>query len=185
MDARRETQKQSNCWWHLHWPRDEHLWQAAKIISIQMGSRPSFVSAVRPTYVSFSTNVFVPNSRTKESLHYITGILNSRLLWKWYQHYAKRRGAGLEVNGNVLSRSPVRCIDFAKPDEVKEHIRVVELVQQMLDLNRRLRIAKITHERTALERQIEATDREIDRLVYELYGLSDEEIRTVEEATAR
>ncbi len=37
----------------------------------------------------------------------------------------------------------------------------------------------------AVSRQIEATDREIDRLVYELYGLSDEEIRVVEEATAR
>ena len=34
-------------------------------------------------------------------------------------------------------------------------------------------------------RQIEATDREIDALVYELYGLTDEEIRLVEEATAR
>ena len=33
--------------------------------------------------------------------------------------------------------------------------------------------------------QIEATDREIDRLVYELYGLSDEEIRIIEEATTR
>ena len=34
-----------------------------------------------------------------------------------------------------------------------------------------------------LQRQIEATDRQIDRLVYELYGLSDEEIAIVEEAT--
>lgn len=37
-----------------------------------------------------------------------------------------------------------------------------------------------------VSRQIEATDREIDGLVYELYGLSDEEIpRIVDEATAR
>ena len=43
---------------------------------------------------------------------------------------------------------------------------------------------KAAHERTALARQIEATDREIDALVYELYGLTDEEIRIVEEATA-
>jgi hypothetical protein len=33
------------------------------------------------------------------------------------------------------------------------------------------------------QRQIDATDKEIDRLVYELYGLTDEEIRIVEEAT--
>ena len=32
----------------------------------------------------------------------------------------------------------------------------------------------------ALERQIAATDAEIDRLVYELYGLTEEEIKIVE-----
>jgi hypothetical protein len=37
--------------------------------------------------------------------------------------------------------------------------------------------------RTRLERQIAATDGEIDRLVYELYGLTAEEIRIVEGAT--
>lgn len=37
--------------------------------------------------------------------------------------------------------------------------------------------------RQALERQIAATDRQIDQLVYELYGLTDQEIRIVEEAT--
>jgi hypothetical protein len=35
----------------------------------------------------------------------------------------------------------------------------------------------------AIERQIAATDAQIDQLVYELYGLTDEEIRIVEEAT--
>jgi hypothetical protein len=34
----------------------------------------------------------------------------------------------------------------------------------------------------AIERQIAATDRQIDALVYELYGLTDEEIRIVEGA---
>lgn len=33
--------------------------------------------------------------------------------------------------------------------------------------------------------QIPATDRRIDRLVYELYGLTGEEIEVVEEAVAR
>jgi len=36
------------------------------------------------------------------------------------------------------------------------------------------------HEKTALQRQIDATDRQIDQLVYEFYGLTEEEIRIVE-----
>jgi hypothetical protein len=37
--------------------------------------------------------------------------------------------------------------------------------------------------KTSIQRQIDATDRQIDQLVYELYGLTNEEIRIVEEAT--
>jgi len=40
--------------------------------------------------------------------------------------------------------------------------------------------AKTPNEKTHLQRQIDSTDREIDRLVYELYGLTEEEIRIVE-----
>jgi hypothetical protein len=36
------------------------------------------------------------------------------------------------------------------------------------------------HDQTVLQNQITATDRQIDRLVYERYGLTDEEIRIVE-----
>lgn len=41
---------------------------------------------------------------------------------------------------------------------------------------------KVDDDETVLLRQIEATDRQIDRLVYGLYGLSDEEIALVERA---
>ena len=40
--------------------------------------------------------------------------------------------------------------------------------------------AKTEHEKTAISRQIQATDRQIDQLVYELYGLTEDEIRIVE-----
>jgi hypothetical protein len=43
------------------------------------------------------------------------------------------------------------------------------------------RNVKTDNERTLLQRQIAATDRQIDQLVYELYGLTDEEVRIVEE----
>jgi hypothetical protein len=43
-------------------------------------------------------------------------------------------------------------------------------------------LIKTDHEKTALQRQIDATDRQIDQLVYELYGLTEEEVRIVEAA---
>jgi len=50
----------------------------------------------------------------------------------------------------------------------------------MLDLHKQLDAAKSAHEKTAIQRQIDATDRQIDELVYELYGLGEEERRVVE-----
>ena len=57
---------------------------------------------------------------------------------------------------------------------------MVALVEEMLALYRRLAAARTDHEQTNLQRQIDATDRRIDRLVYDLYNLTDEEIRIVE-----
>jgi hypothetical protein len=57
---------------------------------------------------------------------------------------------------------------------------MVALVTQMLDLNKRLQDATLDHDKTLLFRQIEATDASIDKLVYELYGLTEEEIMVVE-----
>jgi hypothetical protein len=74
----------------------------------------------------------------------------------------------------------VRPINFADPVDKARHDRMVALVTQMLDLNKRLQDAKLEHEKTLLQRQVEATDAAIDTLVYELYGLTREEIAIVE-----
>ena len=50
----------------------------------------------------------------------------------------------------------------------------------MLDLNKKLPLARTDHEKKLLQRQIDATDQKIDELVYELYGLTKEEIKIVE-----
>ncbi len=56
---------------------------------------------------------------------------------------------------------------------------MVQLVEQMLDLQKQLPKSKTGHDQALLQRQIDATDRQIDRLVYELYGLT-EEVEVVE-----
>ena len=58
----------------------------------------------------------------------------------------------------------------------------MDLVEQMLALHKQLTTAKTPHDQTVLQGQLAATDRQIDRLVYELYGLTEEEIGIVEGA---
>lgn len=75
--------------------------------------------------------------------------------------------------------------DTHVPGSMGIRVQIVDFVQQMLDLHARVGKVKTDHERTVIERQFEAMNREIDRLVYELYGLSEEEIAIVEGATEK
>ena len=68
--------------------------------------------------------------------------------------------------------------------EWRRHDRMVALVRRMLDLHKKLPKVRTAHERTVLEREIAATHRNIDALVYDLYGLTKKEIGVVEDATA-
>jgi hypothetical protein len=52
----------------------------------------------------------------------------------------------------------------------------------MLALHKQLAAARTPQDQTALTRQIAATDTQIDRLVYDLYGLTEDEIQIVEGA---
>jgi hypothetical protein len=58
------------------------------------------------------------------------------------------------------------------------HDKLVSLVERMLALHKQS--ARTPQEQEMLSRQIESTYGQIDRLVYELYGLSEEEIKIVE-----
>lgn len=180
MEARRETRQGSNRWWHLHWPRDEAIWQSPKILCLQFARRPSLVAVAGPAYVPFSVNVAVPLADTREGLDYLAALLNSRLLWTWFEHHAKRRGVGLEINGRVLGRAPIRAIDFSRPEERAQYEEITQLAGSMSALTRRRADAPTEPERAALAEQIDAVDRRIDRLVYDLYGLTEEEIAQVE-----
>ncbi len=57
---------------------------------------------------------------------------------------------------------------------------MVKFVEQMLTLNKQLAAAKAPQTQTVLQRRIDATDKQIDELVYQLYGLTAAEIDIVE-----
>jgi len=57
---------------------------------------------------------------------------------------------------------------------------MMSFVEYMSELHKQLAAAKSAPEKTTIQRQIDATDKQIDELVYELYGLGEEERRIVE-----
>ena len=88
----------------------------------------------------------------------------------------------IEFTATGLTDFPIRVIDPNNKSDQAAHARIGTLVETMLALHPQRAAARSPHEQSALERQIAATDRQIDRLVYDLYGLTDEEIALVEGA---
>ena len=134
---------------------------------------------------SFDTTGFYANDKTSiiptESL-YLLGILNSRLLdFVMHSIASTKQGGYFEYKPMYLSQLPIRTINFENPSDKAHHDKMVSLVGQILDFHKQLAVAKLPQKNTVLNRQIEATDRQIDELVYELYDLTEEEIRIVEE----
>ena len=116
-------------------------------------------------------------------LQYLIGILNSKLI----SFYFASAYSGNRLAGGYMRVGPpqLRTVPLAWPVDSADkarHDKMVELVQRMLDLHEQLAAAKTEHEKTVLQRQIAVTDRQIDQLVYELYGLTEKEISIVEEA---
>ena len=120
-------------------------------------------------------------------LEYVLGILNSKLI-SWFFlaiHSVGRRDDFPKIVLRQTRELPIRTIDFSDPADVARHDRLVSLVEAMLALHEQLAAARTPSAKTLLQRQIDATDREIDALVYDLYDLTPEEIRIVEDETRR
>jgi len=100
-------------------------------------------------------------------------------LFYYFSHIAvQRRGGYFEYLTIYVSQLPIHPVNFSDPAEKAMHDKMVSLVERMLELHKRN--PRMPQEQEMVKREIESTDRAIDRLVYELYGLTEEEIRIVE-----
>ncbi len=79
-----------------------------------------------------------------------------------------------------LKKIPIRRIDFSNANERAHHNRMVQLVEQILPAKKQWAAAEGDYEKRRLDQFCADLDREIDRLVYKLYDLTDDEIATVE-----
>ncbi|MBU1627090.1 N-6 DNA methylase, partial [bacterium] len=120
--------------------------------------------------------------RNKHSLLYVMGIVDSKLMAFWHFSFSPKAKKGVfpKILVNDVRGLPIHKIDFADPAEKARHDLMVSLVDRMLTLHKQLAKAKLPHDKEALQRQIDATDQQINQLVYQLYGLTEEEVRVVE-----
>jgi len=113
---------------------------------------------------------------------FLLGILNSSIANFFFSSICARlEGQGenyYEFRAQFVERFPVRIINFYDSTDKERHDKMVSLVERMLDLYKKT--PNTPQEQEMVKREIESTDKAIDKLVYELYGLTEDEIKIVE-----
>jgi hypothetical protein len=125
-------------------------------------------------------NIFLTKP-TCLNLRFILGLMSSSTgRWFWEQSFFDQKETFPKVKKDALLSIPVPRLDLSVPAARAQHDRLVGLVDKMLALVPKLRAARTDAERAALQNAVTATDQQIDTLVYELYGLTEDEIKLVE-----
>lgn len=177
--------KRGNCkWWAYTWPlHSENYGQRKRILCPYLAQSNRFALDSEDDFLSLTDTTVCFDNGQPESLLYLLALLNSRLLTFRFRSIGKLKSGGVyEYFWNSISRLPIHRIDFAKVQEKSRHDRLVALVEQMMETKKQ-EAASSSHAAEIAARKCMALDRQIDALVYELYDLTADEIRLVEETS--
>lgn len=148
----------------LHRPRPSYIFDKEKIL-VQRIRNPKLKTRLVCAYdidgyingTGLSNVVLLDQYKDIYSLKYIIGILNSKLINYWFSYYF------IDVN---IKPEQLRKIPLPKAKTNQEIITLVEKI--------------LSSKQNSPDADTSAIEREIDHKVYELYGLTDEEIRVIE-----
>ena len=145
----------------LHRCRKEKFFQGEKIISLRKCvERPCFSYSDFDCYVS---QTFFSIKTSRWNMKFLTGVLNSKLVAFWLRHKGKMQGANYQVDKVPLLGIPLPLIDLSLQQPI------IDLVDEIL-----------TKKKLNPQADILDLENSIDRLIYNLYGLSEGDIKIVE-----
>jgi len=171
-------------WYELQQPQRKYseFYEMPKIIYPDIAKESRFAFDESGIYPA-DTTFIIPKKD-----FYLLGLLNSKLIFFYLGMVCPvlgdvKRGGRLRLKFNYVKQVPIRAINFNDPAEKAAHDNMVALVEQILAMHKDKAAAKTQSAQEVAARQIRAVDEAIDKLVYALYELSEEEIRIVEGKT--
>jgi len=185
LQEREKGKMRGNGWYAYSRLQNIEVMRSPKILVPDIADRASFAFDESGEYAFTSGYGIILKPGAGLSEKYVLGLLNSRLLDFFLKRVSTTlRGGFFRYFTQFVEQLPIRMLDRTKPDQRSQHDRMVSLVETMLALHKQLVAASTPHEQESLKRQIDATDRQIDKLVYELYGLTESEVEIVEKGTS-
>lgn len=159
----------SNRPYGLHRPRDMKYFTNPKIIFKGMFVENEFAYDDNGYFVGFSFSSIIQKDQNYD-LKYILAILNSKFALDWFYRNGKKRGAGVDIGVEKLRLFPIK---IATMSEQKPFIEIVDKILAKTKSGDYL-------ENQENKTQVKQYEKQIDPMVYKLYGLTDGEIKIVE-----
>src|SRR3989339_67638 len=165
---------QGDYWWEIRSCDYYTEFEQPKIAYAEIGTQGQFIIDRNKAF--FDTTAYILASDSS----FLLGLLNSRLTTFFFKSISSTiRGGFLRWKFQYVQNIPV--IQYKKDE--KSHLEICSHVDSLIDLKNKLTSAKLPAEQEQLKNRIISTDRKIDKLVYELYGLTEDEIKIVEESS--
>ncbi|MBZ5552714.1 MAG: N-6 DNA methylase [Acidobacteriia bacterium] len=167
-------------------PKPDRYFKGPRLLLRELISRQFRLQAVKTTedFVTNKSMQSILQGQAGPALNFILGCVNSRLM-SWYFLHRSNIAQRDDFPKIVLKESrglPIHLPNVHDPADKARHDKLVALVDQMLELHNQKCSAKLAPSELArIDREIGVTDREVDELVYELYKITYEERRLIEE----
>jgi len=162
-------------------PKEVSWFQGERILLRRLVNRRQRLMAVlvQETFITNKNIYIIKMNDESIDIRVLLGILNSRFISFFY---LKQVTQATKDDFPQVTIKDILRLPFP-PLSDDNNKKMVQLVEQMLALNKQRAANNEPHTRTLLERRIEVTDKEIDQLVYTLYDLTAQEIEIVEKSS--
>ena len=167
LKGRHDFQNNSRGWYEINSPRMKTIFEGAKIVAPQMSKRNTFGYNEIPWYCA-SDVYLIKQKNNQFSLKYILALLNSSLYYFWLYHKGKKKGESFELFSTPLAEIMIKKVTK------EEQAPLIALADKILAEGNYL-------ENLAKKNIVHEYEKQIDQLIYKLYGLTKEEINIVEQ----
>lgn len=187
-DLIKRSKSDSSNWWLYPYPKNLALYHTPKILCQVLSMRGNFTLDLKGEYYFVGGGTAggyalkVPDDDPYK-LKFLLGILNSKITSYYVSKTASPfKGRFFAFGKSSLKSLPLPEMDISNESQKKNYNMLVVLVNKMLKLQKGLDSAKTPTTKQSIQRQIDATDKKIDQLVYRLYDLTEEEIQIIEDS---
>ena len=160
----RRLNNENTALWHCLRRGTAHpdIYTGPKIVTPQRSQRNTFAYNNGDWFASADV-YFITAAQKGIDLFYLLALLNSKLFYCYFYYYGKRKGSMLEFYSTPLSEVPIKLIS---PAEQQKFIDLARHISTCKDINPDIDTADDEHA--------------LDRMIYDLYGLTAQEIAVVE-----